>query len=87
MNTLTKLSSKGQVVIPKDVRDALGWPEGQQLTVRHADGRAILEPPTPARKTISYDEFRKRMPKYCGPPVALDDMRVKSDDDYRDMLR
>jgi AbrB family looped-hinge helix DNA binding protein len=86
MNALTKLSSKGQVVIPKDVRDALGWPEGQALTVRLSGGRAILEPPMQKRETITYEEFRRRMPKYDGPPVVLDDMRVRDDDDYRDIV-
>ena len=84
MNAFTKLSSKGQVVIPKDVRDALGWSEGQPLTVRHSGGRAILEPTVPKRETITWEEFRRRVPKYEGPPVAIEDMRVKSTDDYKD---
>jgi AbrB family looped-hinge helix DNA binding protein len=84
MNAFTKLSSKGQVVIPKDIRDALGWPEGQTLVVRHAGGRAILEPLEPPRETISWEEFRRRVPKYDGPPVSIEDMRVRDDDVYRD---
>lgn len=84
MNAFTKLSSKGQVVIPKDVRDALGWPEGQQLTVRHSGGRAILEPPTPLRETITWEEFWRRVPRYDGPPVSIEEMCVKSTDDYQD---
>lgn len=74
MNAITKLSTKGQVVIPKDVRDALGWPEGQPLVVRQSAGRAILEPPTPVRERISWEEFRKRVPKYEGPPVSTEDI-------------
>ncbi|UVO55506.1 AbrB/MazE/SpoVT family DNA-binding domain-containing protein [Sphingomonas sp. SUN039] len=87
MNALTKMSTKGQVVIPKDVREALGWPEGQPLVVRHAGGRAILEPPEPRRETISWEEFRRRVPKYEGPPMSIKDMGVKDDDDYDDMSR
>lgn len=74
MNALTKLSSKGQVVLPKDVRDALGWPEGQQLSVRMSGGRAILEPAAPAKDRISWDEFRRRVPKHDGPALTLDDI-------------
>jgi AbrB family looped-hinge helix DNA binding protein len=84
MNALTKLSTKGQVVIPKDVRDALGWPEGQPLVVRHSAGRAILEPPEAPREKISWEEFRRRVPKYEGPPVAIEDMKVRDDDNYDD---
>lgn len=84
MNALTKLSSKGQVVIPKRVRVALGWPEGQALVVRQSGGRAILEPPAPERETISWEEFRRRVPKYTGPPVAIEDMSIMAADDYRD---
>ncbi len=74
MNAFTKLSSKGQVVIPKDVREALGWPEGQPLTVRQSGGRAILEPPTIPREKIGWEEFRRRVPKYDGPPVSIEEM-------------
>ncbi len=84
MNAITKLSSKGQIVIPKDVRDALGWPEGQTLVVRQAGGRAILEPPQPVRAKISWEEFRRRVPKYDGPVVPIKDMGVKDSDNYHD---
>jgi AbrB family looped-hinge helix DNA binding protein len=84
MNAITKLSSKGQIVIPKDVRDALGWPEGQTLVVRQAGGRAILEPPQPIREKISWEEFRRRVPKYKGTAVSIENMGVKDSDDYCD---
>jgi AbrB family looped-hinge helix DNA binding protein len=84
MNAVTKLSTKGQVVIPKDVRDALGWPEGQTLIVRQSGGRAILEPPTPPREKIDWQEFRRRVPRYNGPPVATEDMTTRIGELFRD---
>ena len=40
----TTLTSKGQVTIPKQVRDALGLKRGMQVEFILEDGRAILEP-------------------------------------------
>jgi AbrB family looped-hinge helix DNA binding protein len=74
MNAVTRLSSRGQVVIPKDVRVALGWPEGQELRVARSGSRIILEPLQPERERISWEEFRRRVPKYEGPPVSIEEM-------------
>lgn len=41
---LTKLSSKGQLVIPKEVREALDLHPGTTLRVVVKEGRIILEP-------------------------------------------
>jgi AbrB family looped-hinge helix DNA binding protein len=74
MKEETLLSSKGQIVLPKDVREALGWPQGQALRVSVSGTKAIIEPKTTARPHITYEEFRRRVPKYDGPPVSLEDM-------------
>jgi AbrB family looped-hinge helix DNA binding protein len=39
-----RLSSKGQLVIPKPVRDALGLEVGTRLQVLVQDGKIVLEP-------------------------------------------
>ena len=45
MKTSTKLTSKGQVVIPKPVRDRLRWRTGTRLEVEAlADGTLRLAP-------------------------------------------
>ena len=41
---LAKLSSKGQIVIPKPVRESLGLERGTQLHVRLEGEKIILEP-------------------------------------------
>jgi AbrB family looped-hinge helix DNA binding protein len=38
----TKLSSKGQVVLPKSIRDELDWPVGADLTVERQDDSVVL---------------------------------------------
>ncbi|MCI0555315.1 MAG: AbrB/MazE/SpoVT family DNA-binding domain-containing protein [Anaerolineae bacterium] len=41
---LLRLSSKGQVVIPKTIRESLRLKNGDQFQVRVIDGKIVLEP-------------------------------------------
>jgi AbrB family looped-hinge helix DNA binding protein len=43
----TKLSSKGQVIIPKGVRNAHGWAAGLELTVTDTGDGVLLRPKAP----------------------------------------
>jgi AbrB family looped-hinge helix DNA binding protein len=42
MDTSAKITSKGQVTIPKSVRDALKLSEGDELLFRVEDSRAVI---------------------------------------------
>jgi AbrB family looped-hinge helix DNA binding protein len=42
MDTRAKVTSKGQVTIPKNVRDALGLDEGDELLFRVERARAVI---------------------------------------------
>ncbi|MFN3820471.1 AbrB/MazE/SpoVT family DNA-binding domain-containing protein [Blastomonas sp.] len=77
MNAIVKLSSKGQIVIPKDIRDELDLHEGEPMRVRRSGRQIILESAAHAEDKISFAEFRRRIPRYAGPPVAIDDMTSK----------
>ena len=37
------LAERGQIVIPKEVRDAMGLKPGAKLQIRMADGRLLIE--------------------------------------------
>ena len=79
------ISSKGQVVIPKDVREALGLEAGGKMRLERVGNRLILEAPQQeTRPRITYEEFRRRVPKYEGPPVAVEDMTSKIGELFRD---
>jgi AbrB family looped-hinge helix DNA binding protein len=41
MKSATRLTSKGQVVIPKSVRERLRWSSGTELAVEILDDRAV----------------------------------------------
>jgi AbrB family looped-hinge helix DNA binding protein len=84
MGNEVTISSKGQVVIPKDVRDALNLKAGAKLMLRQVGHHIDLEAPEPPRKTISYEEFRRRVPRYDGPTIAIEDMTMDIGTLFRD---
>lgn len=42
--TVTSLSTKGQIVIPKSIRETLGLRPGTKMIVELEDGKVILKP-------------------------------------------
>lgn len=84
MDVEITISSKGQVVIPKDVRDALGLRTGGKLRLSRVGHRIVLEAPMPPREQIDYAEFRRRLPRYSGPPIAIEDMTPDFSKIWRD---
>lgn len=72
MEAASKLTTKGQVTIPKAVRDALGLAEGDSVVFRVEGQRAVLAR-TPdllelagavsvpaAKRGVAWDEIRRR---------------------------
>ena len=47
----TKLSSKGQIVVPKSIRDALDWPAGAELTIEKGNDSVTLRRSNPFPRT------------------------------------
>ncbi len=47
----TKLSSKGQIVLPKSVRDAQGWPPGTEFEVESRPDGVWLRTRSPFPRT------------------------------------
>ena len=85
MSVDIKISSKGQIVIPKDVREALRLEPGTTLRLTREGRRIVLESPRrEQRERITYAEFRRRVPKYEGPPIAVEDMTSRIGELFRD---
>ncbi len=73
MNT-TKLSSKGQVIIPKPMRTLHHWEAGQELVVvDHGDG-ILLKPKVPFTETDIEDAASCL--KYNGKAKTLEEMQA-----------
>ena len=68
----TKLSSKGQVVLPKSVRDTRGWETGTEFAVEQVSEGILLRPLRPFPPT-SIDEVFGCL-KYSGRAKTLRQM-------------
>ncbi|HEY4941597.1 MAG TPA: AbrB/MazE/SpoVT family DNA-binding domain-containing protein [Rhizomicrobium sp.] len=78
---MTTVTSKGQVTIPKRVRDATGLRPGAKVSVEYRDGGALIIPERKAGK-ISKSDFMKRIEKVRGT-LKLG----MSTDEYMKMMR
>lgn len=76
MSATTKLSAKGQVVIPADVRRALGLSAGQTLQVTRTGGGVLLTPmlPKSGRTTEQILGELDKIYTHHGPPASIEEM-------------
>ena len=68
----TKLSSKGQVVLPKSVRDAHGWGPGTEFVVESTPDGVRLRAKAPFERTRLDEVFASV--RYAGPPKTDEEM-------------
>lgn len=68
----TKLSSKGQVIIPKILRNRYNWNTGQLLNVIDTGNGILLKPSRPFKNTKL--EQVAGILKYPGKPVSIGQM-------------
>lgn len=74
MNARARISSKGQLVLPKAVRDQFGLSAGSQVDIETTKQTIVLKPlPKKVRRTYTIDEVAGML-KYDGPPVSVKDM-------------
>lgn len=72
MDAAAKVTSKGQVTVPKSVRDALGIKEGDEVVFRVEGNRAVLArtpdfldlagsvPVPAAKRNVAWDDVLRR---------------------------
>ena len=68
----TRLSSKGQVVLPKAIRDAHGWTPGTELVIEDSPNGVLLRPRA-ALKPTSLDQVAGSL-RYDGRPKTVEEM-------------
>jgi len=71
---VTRLSSKGQVIIPKPLRTLHRWETGQELVVVDMEDGILLKPKTPFEETSLKDVASCL--RYKGKAKTLNDMEA-----------
>ncbi len=83
----TKVSSRGQVVLPASVRAARNWGPGTELVVVERGDEVVLRKRSKREEKyppITLDEFFARVPKYEGQPLSDEDIERALDQSSRD---
>jgi AbrB family looped-hinge helix DNA binding protein len=81
----TKLSTKGQVIIPKSVRNAHRWKAGQELVVFDSEDGVLLKTKKPFKETAVIDVAGSLA--YKAKPKSLKEMEVGIRKGIRDNWR
>jgi AbrB family looped-hinge helix DNA binding protein len=74
MMSVTKMSSKGQVVIPKTIRTRYKWNPGQELQVIDTGDGIALKSARPFTPT-TLNQVARRL-THTGRPVSLEEMEA-----------
>lgn len=70
----TKLSSKGQIIVPKSIRKTHHYLPGQEFIVIDTD-KGILLKPKPVFEPTSIEDIANR-PPYQGKPKTIEQMNA-----------
>ncbi len=71
--TIAKFSTKGQLVVPKDLREAYGWAPGVAVELID-EGDGVKLKPAKLQKRYTIDDLYG-ITGYSGPPKTLEDMQ------------
>jgi AbrB family looped-hinge helix DNA binding protein len=72
MNQTTKLSTKGQVVLPKSLRASHRWKPGTEFIIQDRDEGVLLKPKT-GGKSRTWESIIGCVP-YAGPSKSIKEM-------------
>jgi AbrB family looped-hinge helix DNA binding protein len=77
----TTISTKGQIVLPKAIRDKRRWKAGTRLTVEERPEGVLLKP-VEKKKKFTIDDWAGII-KYKGPPLTVEDMNAAIEKEFR----
>lgn len=77
----TTISSKGQVVLPKAMREKRRWKAGTKLTVEERPEGLLLKP-LEKKKKFTVSDWRGML-KYKGPARTIEEMNAAIEEEVR----
>ncbi len=77
----TTISSKGQIVLPKAIRDKRRWKAGMRLVVEERPEGVLLKP-VEKKKKLTIDDWAGIV-KYKGPARTVEEMNAAIDGEFR----
>jgi AbrB family looped-hinge helix DNA binding protein len=77
----TRISSKGQVVLPKALREKRRWKAGTRLTVEERPDGVLLKPV--AKQKVHTIADWAGILKYKGPALTVEDMNAAIEKEFR----
>lgn len=83
---MTKVDSKGRIVLPKEVRERLGIAPGTEVEIRAEGGKAIVEPERDPEQIIDSMETLIEDAAANRTPRSNDDLDVYAKD-HADTVR
>jgi len=75
----TRVSSKGQVIIPKAYRQKLGWDAGTELIVEEEAGQLLLKSPSKQRKKLPISAAAGMLHRPGVKEITLEEMDTAID--------
>jgi AbrB family looped-hinge helix DNA binding protein len=77
----TTISSKGQVVLPKAIRDKRRWKTGMRLTVEERPDGVLLKPV--GRQRVRTIDDWAGIVKYRGPALTVDEINAAVEKEFQ----
>ena len=77
----TVVSSRGQVVLPKELRDKRHWKPGTKLTIEERPEGVLLKR-IEEKKKLTISDLRGML-KYKGPPKSIKEMNAAIEREIR----
>lgn len=77
----TVVSTKGQVVLPKEIRQRLHWRAGTELVVEERPDGVLLKS-VQEKKGLTVEDFAGIV-KYKGPPKSVDEMNAAIEEEFK----
>lgn len=83
MTAHLQMDDQGRILIPQELREALGLRPGETVDAELEGGKLVIRPAVPQARLM---EFEGRLVFAGGPPITGDPVREMRDQQLQDMI-